>query len=152
MSFKLLLRLPFLVLNNISNGFHDTLLPLPRVRPLPRTENQADDYTMIEFDDSIAVANVPNLDGEVIWTTYTGRKYGRFVFHLLFGLLLVKWCQFSCSLCGGHDAYLSCGVSYSYANRAALALFSYVGTCFAFRCRIVKAQSVAMYKTISEIA
>ena len=49
-------------------------------------------------------------------------------------------------------AYANGGVSYAYANYDASSAYSYVGSRLAFRGKLVRAQSVAAYKALSEAA
>ena len=49
-------------------------------------------------------------------------------------------------------ASASGGVSYAYANNDASYTYAYVGSRLAFRGKIVRAQSVAAYKAIREVA
>ena len=53
---------------------------------------------------------------------------------------------------GGYYADPYCGVSFTYAHNDASASSTYVGSRLAFRGKIVKAQSVAAYKSVSEVA
>ena len=53
---------------------------------------------------------------------------------------------------GCYYAYAYGGVSYAYANNDASVASSYVGSRLAFRGKIVRAQSVAAYKAIVEVA
>ncbi len=53
---------------------------------------------------------------------------------------------------GNYYAYASAGVSYAYAYYDASYTSAYVGSRLAFRGKIVKAQSVAAYKAIREVA
>ena len=53
---------------------------------------------------------------------------------------------------GGNSANPNCGVSYTYAINDASASYANVGSRLAFRGKIVKAQSVAAYKSVSEVA
>ena len=53
---------------------------------------------------------------------------------------------------GGYNADPNCGVSYTNALNDASASHTYVGSRLAFRGKIVKAQSVAAYKSVSEVA
>ena len=53
---------------------------------------------------------------------------------------------------GNNNAYADGGVSYAYANSDASYASADVGSRLAFRGKIVKAQSVATYKAIVEVA
>lgn len=53
---------------------------------------------------------------------------------------------------GCYTAYASCGVSNAYACYDASYAFAYVGSRLAFRGKLVRAQSVAAYKALSEAA
>ena len=53
---------------------------------------------------------------------------------------------------GCYYAYANGGVSYAYANNDASNAYTYVGSRLAFRGKIVRAESVAAYKAISEVA
>ena len=53
---------------------------------------------------------------------------------------------------GYYYAYASGGVSYAYAGNDASSTYAYVGSRLAFRGKIVRAQSVAAYKAIREVA
>ncbi|EYA88261.1 hypothetical protein M137_5716 [Bacteroides fragilis str. S36L12] len=53
---------------------------------------------------------------------------------------------------GCDDAYAYGGVSYAYANNAASYAVASIGSRLAFRGKIVRAQSVAAYKAIREVA
>lgn len=53
---------------------------------------------------------------------------------------------------GYNDASANGGVSFAYANYDASVAYSYVGSRLAFRGKIVRAQSVAAYKAIVEVA
>lgn len=56
-------------------------------------------------------------------------------------------------VCRGYNcAYAAGGVSYSYAYNGASDSSSYVGSRLAFRGRLVKAKSVAIFKAITEVA
>ena len=53
---------------------------------------------------------------------------------------------------GCYYAYASGAVSYANANFDASNAYSYVGSRLAFRGKLVRAQSVAAYKALSEAA
>ena len=53
---------------------------------------------------------------------------------------------------GCYSAYAYGGVSYAFANNDASIAYAYVGSRLAFRGKIVRAESVAAYKAISEVA
>ncbi|MFR4678245.1 MAG: hypothetical protein ACLT8W_14600, partial [Bacteroides caccae] len=53
---------------------------------------------------------------------------------------------------GHSDAIAYGGVSYAYASSDASYAYAYVGSRLAFRGKIVRAQSVAAYKAIRELA
>ncbi len=53
---------------------------------------------------------------------------------------------------GGSNAYAYGGVSFAYASYDASSAYAYVGSRLAFRGKIVKAQSVAAYKAVTEVA
>ena len=56
------------------------------------------------------------------------------------------------SIAASLSAFAAGGVSYSYAFYGASGSYAYVGSRLAFRGKIVKAQSVAAYKAVSEVA
>ena len=53
---------------------------------------------------------------------------------------------------GCYSAYAFGGVSFAYATNDASRTYTYVGSRLAFRGNLVKAQSVAAYKAMSEVA
>ncbi len=53
---------------------------------------------------------------------------------------------------GCNSAYAYGGVSHAYAHHDASNTYAYVGSRLAFRGKIVRAQSVAAYKAIREVA
>ncbi len=53
---------------------------------------------------------------------------------------------------GYSNAHANGGVSYAYASNDASSTCAYVGSRLAFRGKIVRAQSVAAYKAIREVA
>ena len=53
---------------------------------------------------------------------------------------------------GYYNAYANGGVSFAYAGYVASVAISGVGSRLAFRGKIVRAQSVAAYKAIVEVA